>query len=79
MEVQDRGNRVAWVVSVDGMAQIVDYIHLLEEASERDFVRAMLHARRNDEEWKSGSELVAAADAYFNEFGDDLMAAITHD
>lgn len=75
MELQEHGERMAWIISEEGMREVVDYIAELEEQLERASVEAMFRARSGREDWKSGDELRDAALAYFHDNRDGLMKA----
>lgn len=75
MELQEHGERMAWIISEEGMREVVDYIAELEEQLERASVEAMFRARSGREDWKSGDELKDAALAYFRDNRDELMKA----
>ena len=75
MELLEHGERTAWVISEEGMRQVVDYISELEEQNERSSVRAMFEARAGREDWMSGDELAQAAKAYFLENEGALVKA----
>ena len=76
LELQDRSERIAWVVSEQDMTQIVDYIAELEEQMERDSAEAMVRTREGREDWKGGPELAEAALKSFEQRKDALMAAV---
>ena len=75
MELLEHGERTAWVISEEGMRQVVDYISELEEQNERSSIRAMFEARADREDWMSGAELARAAKAYFLENENALAKA----
>lgn len=76
LELLDRSGRIAWIVSENDMAQMVDHIAELEEQMERDSIAAMLEARDGREDWKSGRELAEAATRSLDSRYDALVAAI---
>ena len=78
MELLEHGERTAWIISEDGMREMVDYITELELQAERSSVRAMLDARDGRSDWQSGAELAQAAKSYFLEQEDALAAVAAH-
>ena len=78
MELLEHGERTAWIISEDGMREMVDYITELELQAERSSVRAMLDAREGRSDWQSGAELAQAAKSYFLEQEDALAAVAAH-
>ena len=72
IEVQDRGKRIAWVISEEGMDGMIEYIDSLEERIEMLSVQAIFAAREDREDWKTGAELQTAALAYFRANKDSL-------
>ena len=79
MELQEHGERIAWIISEEGMSEVVDYIEELEGRVERASIYAMLRAREGRNDWKSGPELADAAKAYLLENYDELMGAVDGD
>lgn len=79
MELQDHGERMAWIISEDGMRGVIDYISELEERVEQESVRAMFSEREGQEKWESGAQLEKDALAFFHERKDDLSKAVAHD
>lgn len=73
MELQEHGDRVAWIISEEGMRGLFEYITELEEQAERASIHAMFEARESCEEWESGSRLEQEAIAYFREHEGELM------
>lgn len=76
LELQDRSGRIAWIVSEDDMAQMVDYVAELEDKMERESIAATLRAREGRENWMGGSELAKAATQSLESRYDALVAAI---
>lgn len=75
MELQEHGERMAWVVSEEGMRKMVDYITELEEQVESASIRAMFETRKGRENWEAGAELAEAAATYFLEHEAELAKA----
>ena len=75
MELQEHGDRVAWIISEEGMRGVFEYITELEEQVELASVRAMFEAREGSEDWKSGAELERDALAYYRAHEGKLMKA----
>lgn len=73
MELQEHGERMAWLISEDGMRGIVDYISELEGQVERASIRAMFDVRNEEAEWKTGADLRDAALSFFRDNEDELM------
>lgn len=71
VEVTDRGETAAWIVSDDEMQALMEAYTLMEEQSERASLAAMLEARKNDvavsgEELKRGA--LAALEKHLDEW-----------
>lgn len=79
MELQDHGERMAWIVSEQGMREVVDYVSELERLIERTAIQAMFEEREGREEWKTGTDLEKAALSYLGEHGPDLLKAARDD
>lgn len=79
MELQEHGQRLAWVISEDGMREMVDYISELELHLELASIRELAHARAGHENWKTGDELKGAALHYFQEHEHELLGATGND
>ena len=76
LELLDRSGRIAWIVSEEDMAQMVDHIAELEEQMERESIAAMLEARAGRENWMSGAELAEAASRSLDSRYESLVSAI---
>lgn len=79
MELQDHGERMAWIISEDGMRGVIDYISELEERVEQESTRAMFSEREGNENWESGEQLKRDALKYFGEHKADLSKAASLD
>lgn len=66
MELQEHGDRVAWIISEKGMRTVFEYISKLEEQVELASIRAMFDVREGNEDWKSGADLERGALAHFH-------------
>lgn len=76
LELQDRGGRIAWIVSERDMAQMVDYVSELESKMEEESIAAILETRKGRENWMSGPELAEAAVKSLNSRYEALVAAV---
>lgn len=76
LELQDRSGRIAWIVSEDDMARMVDYVAELEDRMERESIAAMLKAREGRENWMGGPELAKAATQSLESRYDALVDSI---
>ena len=79
VELQEHGDRIAWVISEEGMKGVFDYIRELEEQVERASIRAMFETRKGQENWKTGEELKTDALAYFRAHEGELMKVANGD
>ncbi len=78
VEVLEHGERTAWIISEEGMRQVVDYISELEAQIELSSIRSLFDQRKNRDDWKSGSELAQAAKEYFLAHEDALTTAASN-
>lgn len=73
LEIVDRVDPAAYLMSVDAMNELLDTINELEARLEHESLQAMFSSRQDREErWQSGQSLVADAKAYLHEHGDSL-------
>jgi hypothetical protein len=79
MELQEHGERMAWIVSEAGMRDMLDYISDLELQAQRSSIRAMADAREGFENWQSGSSLESAALDYFRKNEAELVRVAAGD
>lgn len=79
MELQDHGERMAWIISEEGMREVVDYITELEEQVERASIRAMFEERDGHERWETGPVLESDALSYLHEHESEILKAANGD
>lgn len=75
MELQEHGERIAWIISEDGMREMLEYVADLEAQVEEASIRAMFEERKDIEDWKTGEDLKESAIAYLHEHGDMIKKA----
>ena len=76
LQLMDRSDTAAFIVSVDAMNELLDSLDDYEEQLETASVRELFEARRNRTESQSGSALAAAAADSFDRRYDALRHII---
>lgn len=79
VEVVDRTETAAFLVSRQGMAELLETIDSLEEQLERADIASMVNARSGRQNWMSGDELASAAWSEFAARKESFEAVVDGD
>lgn len=79
MQVLDRNQTAAVVITPDAFRAVLDYINMVEEELETTKLEMLLKARENMENWESGEELSRKARESFLERQEHLRGVLDGD